>query len=97
MDREYYITIKEFCNSHQIEESFVMSLREYELVHLKIIGEEPYIHQEELPKLEKMVRLNQELGINLDGLEAIHFLLERMERMQQEVHYLKNKIRRLEH
>lgn len=73
-----------------------MSLREYELVHLKIIEEEPYIHREELPKLEKMVRLNQELGINLDGLEAIDFLLERIERMQREVHYLKNKIRRLE-
>ncbi|MEH6681298.1 MAG: chaperone modulator CbpM [Sediminicola sp.] len=96
MESELYITISEFCNSHQIEESFVMSLREYELVHLSIIGDQPHIHQEDLPKLEKMVRLNQELGINLEGLEAIHFMLERMEGMQREVRLLRNRLKRFE-
>ncbi len=92
----YYITIKDFCSSHEIEESFVFTLSEYDLVTVEIVEQEHYIHQEELPKLEKMVRLHQDLGINLEGLEAIHHLLERVEQMQTEVNLLKNKLRKWE-
>lgn len=92
----YYITIKDFCSSHDIEESFVLSLSEYDLVTVEIVEQERYIHQEELPKLEKMIRLNQDLGINLEGLEAIYHLLEKVEQMQTEVNLLKNKLRRWE-
>lgn len=92
----YYITIKDFCSSHEIEESFVFTLSEYDLVTVEIQEQEHYIHQEELPKLEKMVRLHQDLGINLEGLEAIHHLLERVEQMQTEVNLLKNKLRKWE-
>ncbi len=92
----YYITIKDFCSSHEIEESFVFTLSEFDLVTVEIVEQEHYIHQEELPKLEKMVRLHQDLGINLEGLEAIHHLLERVEQMQTEVNLLKNKLRKWE-
>lgn len=92
----YYITIKDFCSSHDIEESFVFSLGEFDLVALEIMEQEHYIHHEELPKLEKMVRLYKDLGINLEGLEAIYYLLERVEQMQLEVNHLKNKLRRWE-
>lgn len=96
MKNTYYITIRDFCSSHDIEESFVFSLGEFDLVTLEIVGQEHYIHQEELPKLEKMVRLYHDLGINLEGLEAIYYLLERIEQMQGEVSLLKNKLRRWE-
>ncbi|MGY8914886.1 MAG: chaperone modulator CbpM [Flavobacteriales bacterium] len=92
----YYITIKDFCSSHDIEESFVLSLSEFDLVTVKIVEQERYIHQEELPKLEKMIRLNQELGINLEGLEAIYHLLEKVEQMQTEVNQLRIKLRKWE-
>lgn len=92
----YYITIKDFCSSHDIEESFVLSLSEFDLVTVEIVEQERYIHQEELPKLEKMIRLNQDLGINPEGLEAIYHLLEKVEQMQTEVNLLKNKLRKWE-
>lgn len=96
MNTTYYITIKDFCASHEIEESFIFSLGEYELVTLEVKEEEYFIRQEELPKLEKMIRLSQELGINIEGLEAVYHLLERVEQMQDEVNQLKNKLRRWE-
>ncbi|MET6990889.1 chaperone modulator CbpM [Sediminicola arcticus] len=96
MNTTYYITIKDFCESHEIEESFIFSLREHELVTLEVKEEEYFIRQEELPKLEKMIRLSQELGINLEGLEAVHHLLELVEQMQDEVNQLKNKLRKWE-
>lgn len=92
----YHITIKDFCSSYDIEEAFVFSLGEFNVVTLEIVEQEYYIHQEELPKLEKMVRLHQDLGINPEGLEAICHLLERVEQMQTEVNLLKNKLRKWE-
>ena len=73
-----------------------LSLSEFDLVTVEIVEQERYIHQEELPKLEKMIRLNQDLGINLEGLEAIYNLLVKVEQMQTEVNQLKNKLRRWE-
>ena len=96
MKTKYYSTIKDFCTGHGIEESFVMVLGEYELIDVMFIEQQGYIHKEELPKLEKMVRLYHELGINLEGIEAIYHLLGRVEEMQQELIRLKTDLRRFE-
>ena len=91
-----FIQLREFCRSHNIEESFIISLQEYELVSLKVIGDNRLLHIEELPKLEKMVRLHHELHINLEGIEAIYHLLERTLRLQNEIHTLKKRLNRQE-
>lgn len=96
MKTEYYITIQDFCSNHQLEESFVMNLREYELIEVKIIDQQQYIDPEELPKLERMVRLHQELGINPEGIEAVHYLLQKIEKMQREMSKLRNRLQRFE-
>ena len=94
MKTEFYITIEDFCSNYRIEESFVTTLQEYNLIDVKIVEQQSYIHKEELPKLEKMVRMYHDLGINLEGIEAIHYLLQRVEHMQEELNRLRNKLDR---
>lgn len=91
-----YIHIKDFCRGHNLEEEFIVQLQDYELIALKIIDEQQFIDIEELPKVEKLVRLHQDLHINIDGLEAIHYLLERTQRMSEELQTLKKRLRRQE-
>jgi len=43
--------------------------------------------------LEKLVRLFYELDINLEGIETITYLLNRMNQMQQEILQLNNRLR----
>jgi hypothetical protein len=43
-------------------------------------------------KLEKFVRLHYDLDINLEGIETINYLLERIEEMQKEIVNLRNKL-----
>lgn len=50
------------------------------------------LHVEELPVLEKMVRLHNELDINPEGIQAIHHLLGQVESLQEEVAALKRKL-----
>lgn len=91
-----YIHIKDFCSGHNIEEAFIFGLQEYELIELKVIDDQQFIYIEELPKVEKMVRLHQDLEINIDGIEAITYLLERTKRMSEELQSLKNRLKRHE-
>jgi hypothetical protein len=41
-----------------------------------------------------MVRLHEDLGINVPGIEAIHHMLGRMEHLQEELVRLRNRLRR---
>ena len=50
----------------------------------------------ELPDVERYSRMYYDLSINIEGIDAIHHLLERMEEMQQEIYSLHNKLRLLD-
>ncbi|MDG3584042.1 chaperone modulator CbpM [Galbibacter pacificus] len=93
MASKYIISISEFCNNYGVDEVFVMHFTEAKLIHLKKEGEKQFIQEDELPKLEKMVRLYHDLGINLEGLETIAHLLDRIDEMNKELQSLKNRLR----
>jgi predicted class III extradiol MEMO1 family dioxygenase len=87
------ISTSDFCTWHQVEYTFISSLREAGLVEITIIDQAEYIPETQLQKLEKMVRLYHDLDINIAGIEAIAHLLERLEYLQDEMRMLKNRLR----
>ncbi|MFP2997318.1 chaperone modulator CbpM [Spongiivirga sp. MCCC 1A20706] len=94
MKTEYHIIIKDFCETHQIEEAFVLRLHEYDVIDLAIVKDQYMISDEQLPKLEQMVRLHRQLFINVEGLSAVDHLLEKINTLQGELLWLKRKLDR---
>jgi len=92
METTDMIVLDEFCTSHQVEVSFVRTLEEHGLIETIIVNETLYIQENELPKLEQILRLHQELNINSEGVDAIINLLKRIENMQNEITVLRNKL-----
>jgi hypothetical protein len=92
METTDMIVLDEFCTSHQVEVSFVRALEEHGLIETIIVNETLYIQENELPKLEQILRLHQELNINSEGVDAIINLLKRIENMQNEITVLRNKL-----
>jgi hypothetical protein len=92
MNNEQLIIVSEFCTAHHIEISFVETLAQHGLVNIETVGEQLAIPDAQLPSLEKMVRLHYELDINLEGIETIFHLLERIEALQQEMQALQKKV-----
>jgi hypothetical protein len=92
MEIENYIPAKQFCEIHEIDLSFINSLNELGLMTLVIHEEVHYIEKEKINDLEKMMRLYYDLDINLEGIEAISHLLNKVNSMQEEITILKNKI-----
>ena len=92
METEDMIVLDEFCSNHQIEISFIRSLEEYGLIEIVIVNETLCVRDNELSKLEQIVRLHQELNINPEGIDAINILLKRIENMQNEITELRNRL-----
>lgn len=92
MGTEDMIVLNEFCNNHQVDISFIQSLKEYGLIEIIIVNETVCLHSNELSKLEQIVRLHQELNINPEGIDAINILLKRIENLQNEITELRNKL-----
>ena len=86
------IALNDFCSGHQIETSFIQSLEEHGLVQTVIVDQSLCVHANDLPKLERIVRLYQELNINAEGLDVIDHLLKRIEAMQHEISELRNRL-----
>ncbi len=93
MDK-HYISITEFCTSYEIDHAFVYSLNEYGLLEIITIEENQFIEEEQVREIERMIRLHYDLDINLEGIDAIVHLLNRVSDLQEEVRILKNKLRR---
>ena len=93
MDNIEFIPLSDFCKSHDITSTFVIELEEYGLIRMVDRNNSRYLPIQELPKAEKIVRLYLDLDINLEGIEVIEHLLEKIRKMQQEITVLKNHLR----
>ena len=93
MQTENLIAIREFCIHNNIEISFISSLQQTGLIEITTIEETPFISAEQLRQVEQIIRLYYDLDINLEGIESITHLLQRMNAMQDEIISLRNKLR----
>jgi hypothetical protein len=94
MDDNSLIPVELFCTTCHVETSLIDSLEESGLVQITVVRSRRFITPEQVGRLEKMVRLHEDLGINVPGIEAIHHMLDRMEALQAELTHLRNRLRR---
>ena len=92
MENNETIAAEVCCSYYNIELSFVQLLDEHGLINLSRADDKVFISHDELPNLEKYMHLHYELNINLEGLEAISHLLERIHDLQRQMVLLQNKV-----
>ncbi len=96
MEDKELIPLEFFCTTSHVEVALLNTLAESGLVNITVRKEHRYIAVDELGHVEKLVRLHDDLGINVEGLEAIEHMLERVETLQEEMRNLRNRLRRYE-
>ena len=85
------ILVEHFCTWHEVSPMFVQSLQEYGLVNIVLLDEKEYFEEEQLPEIEKMTRLHYEMDVNIEGIEVINNLLEKIHSLQNEIKKLNNR------
>jgi hypothetical protein len=93
MNTEYLINVDEYCACNDIDVSFISSLQQTGLIEITTIEEARFLDTDQLQQLERYIRFYYELNINLEGIESIKHLLQRVNAMHKEIISLHNKIR----
>src|SRR5690349_19553166 len=96
MQTEDMIPLQQLCMHYNIEQSFVHALCDSGLVEIMQEEEEVYIPANQLQQLERLVMLNTDMDVNIEGIEVITHLLDRIKNMQQEIIQLNNRLSRFE-
>ncbi|MCD7898481.1 MAG: chaperone modulator CbpM [Bacteroides sp.] len=87
------ILIKEYCQKTNLEPSFFIMLEESGLIDIYIVEGEKQFPTSQLADLERFARMYYDLHINMEGIDAIHHILNRMKRLQDELNHLRSKLR----
>lgn len=93
MKEQDFISTKTICLNYNIEISLIDTLYEMQLINIEIIEQKPCIHQDEIGHLEKIIRLRNELNVNLEGIDVILNMLEKERQLKQEVMTLRNRLK----
>jgi len=93
MENEHLIPADEFCTHYNVEFSFINTLQEYGLIEMISIEENYFIDVNQLQRLEQYTRLHYDLDINVEGIEVIEHLLNRVRNLQDEIISLQNRLR----
>lgn len=91
-----YISIEEFSEFHHIDLRLIEEFIDFGLVDSQKQSGQPCIREEDIEPLEAMVRLHAELGVNLEGIEAIMHMRQRMKKLRARVEELEQLLNRYE-
>ncbi|MDU1904522.1 MAG: chaperone modulator CbpM [Dysgonomonas sp.] len=83
------IIIEEFIKNSRIEPSFIILLHKEGLIDIIANEGKQYIRESQLSDLERYARWHYELSVNIEGIDVIQNLLEKMNDMERELHELR--------
>ena len=87
------ISTQALCSHYNIEISFVDSLYTMGLIEVEVIEQNHFIHQDQISDLEKIIRLHDELNVNLEGIDIVLNLLNKERELRHELNALRNRLR----
>jgi chaperone modulatory protein CbpM len=93
MPDEEIIPLEIFCSSYHVDQNFIETLETHGLISVSYRENRRFILQEDLAMLEKYSRLFYDLNINVEGIDALNHLLEKIRELQQEADALRARLR----
>lgn len=87
------IILSEYCRKTNLDPTFLLRLEEGGLLDIFVEEGEKYFPSTQLTDLEKYTRMYYDLSINVEGIDAIHHILNRMKQLQHEIDYLRSRLR----
>lgn len=81
--------LTDICQSHQIEVTFVKKLHENGLLKITVIESREFVDEDQLSQLERYANLYYDLELNIQGIEIVENLLQKIQNLQNEIQFLK--------
>lgn len=88
MDKKL-ILLSEYIENSRIEVDFILRLESEGLIETEVHGDDRYIQASCLSDLELFKRLHYELFVNIEGIDIINNLLNKIRSMERELSVLR--------
>jgi hypothetical protein len=92
METTNLILVDHFCSNCDVDFSFIKSLNDVGLIDIIVEDDKKYISNEQLKTIERAIHFHYELNINMEGIDAIHNLLDQISDLQEDLRVIKNKL-----
>jgi len=93
MNKEKLIPIEQLCVHYEIEMSLFQELHDFNIIEVLSIENSSFIHEDKITIVEKVVRMQKDLNINLEGVDTVLNLLDKIDDLQTELNAVKNRLR----
>ncbi|MFD0799501.1 chaperone modulator CbpM [Maribacter chungangensis] len=93
MEKENLILVSHYCQQTRTSVEFIESLQEYGFIEVLLIEEHNYVNTQDIVEIERVNRLQQELGINLEGIDALNHVLRKVDQLKKELKTLQDRLR----
>ena len=93
MAKQDYILVRTLCVQYKVEVTFFKELDSFGLIEIETHENEEVILIEKITDVEKMIRLHNELNVNIEGIDVIFNLLQKEIQLKDEVQKLRNRLR----
>lgn len=92
MSIENFIPLNTLCLHYKLEISFFNTLNENGLIEIQLVDEIQYVHKESIYEIEKIVRMHKELEVNIEGIDVVLNLLQKIDALQTELLTVRNRL-----
>ena len=87
-----FVQAELFCNTYSINFALVESWQKMGLVHLIELENKQHIPLDQIQKLEQLLRLHLDLDIQLQDVDIVYNLIEKLKTLQSENLMLKQQL-----
>ena len=91
-----YIALEEFCQHHGIEVTLIREFADFGLMQLTVENNREFVEDTEVKRLERMLRISRDLGVNKEGIEIILNMRKQLQKLRRERENLQYRLLRLE-
>ena len=93
MSKINLILVNELCKHYQVKRSFFSDLHEFRLIEILMLEDKSFIHEDKVTVVDKIIRIQHDLNLNMEGIDTMFNLLEKINQLQAELNTVKNRLR----
>jgi chaperone modulatory protein CbpM len=93
MNKEKLILINPLCAHYQVEMSLFSELHDFGIIEILTIENSCFIREDKINVVEKVVRMQKDLNLNLEGVDTVLNLLDKINDLKTELNSVKNRLR----
>lgn len=93
MKLEDLIPTDDICVHYRVEKQFIRALHENGIIEIQTIHRRDYISLKQITEFERVRRLYYDMNINMEGIEVVQNLLQKINDLQREKQMLLNRLR----